>query len=176
MTVKWLLWWQAYSPQKKQSRFCIGGHQWSFAVLNVEREYKLIKKRNTTRLDVNRNEKKDDLLLCRLVRCLTSHCSVQCSHILRIPPPPPTPPESLNYKTKWLKILKTKRLTWIINEPINMFYLYCKPEKMAIRSDWWIHFRRLKIVLSDLYNNIYEYVLTFMSEVYVLWDVIVSTM
>ena len=63
-----------------------------------------------------------------------------------------------------------------INEPINMFYLYCKPEKMAIRSDWWIHFRRLKIVLSDLYNNIYEYVLTFMSEVYVLWDVIVSTM
>ena len=57
-----------------------------------------------------------------------------------------------------------------------MFYLYCKPEKMAIRPDWWIHFRRLKIVLSDLYNNNYEYVLTFMSEVYVLWDVIVSTM
>ena len=63
--------------------------------LPVEREYELIKKRNTTRLDVNRNEKKDDLLLCRLVRCLTSHCSVQCTHILRTPPP-----ESLNYKTK----------------------------------------------------------------------------
>ena len=54
-----------------------------------------------------------------------------------------------------------------------MFYLYSKPEKMEIRSDWLIHFRSLKIVLSDLYNNIYEYVLTFMSEVYVLWDVII---
>ena len=168
MTVKWLLWWQAYSPQKKQSRFCIG----ETSVILCRAECELIKKRNTTRLDVNRNEKKDDLLLCRLVRCLTSHCSVQCTHILRTPPPP----ESQNYKSKRLKILKTKRLTCIINEPINMFYLYCKQEKMAIRSDWWIHFRRLKIVLSDLYNNIYEYVLTFMSEVYVLWDVIVSTM
>ena len=57
-----------------------------------------------------------------------------------------------------------------------MFYLYTKPDKMEIRSDWWIHFRSLKIVRSDLYTYIFEYVLTFMSEVYVLWDVIVSAM
>jgi len=57
-----------------------------------------------------------------------------------------------------------------------MFYLYAKPEK------WWLGqigeftFENFKIVRSRLYTNIFEYLLTFMCEVYVLWDVSVSAM